>query len=218
MTKICSLGGSLICPEGVDVDFLREFKKIIDACDEQFYISCGGGKFCRKYQAAAKELNPEISSDALDWIGIKTVYVNSELVKNIFSDVHPEVLTPPKKVKEKICILGAEEPGHSTDYNAVLAAIEVGADEVINFTNVDYVYDKDPKEPGAKKIEQMSWEDYIATFGSEWKPGLNAPFDPKAAALASSNGIKVAILNGKNLENVTQLLEGKSFKGTLLGQ
>ena len=218
MTKICSLGGSLICPEEVDVEFLHGFKDLINSRDEQFYISCGGGKFCRKYQAAAKQLNPEITHGALDWIGIKTVFVNCELVRNLFSDVHPHVLVTPKKVEEKICIIGAEEPGHSTDYDAVLAAIEVGADEVINFTNVDYVYTKDPKEPGAEKIENMSWPDYLNMFKGGWKPGLNVPFDPKAARLAFKNSIKVIIMNGKDLENVRDALDEKTFKGTLLGQ
>lgn len=52
--------------------------------------------------------------------------------------------------------------------------------------------------------------------GNKWSPGLNAPFDPIASKLAQVENIKVAIMNGKNLKNLENYLEGKKFKGTII--
>jgi len=62
----------------------------------------------------------------------------------------------------------------------------------------------------------MSWKAFINIVGTEWKAGLNAPFDPIAAKEAQSSGIK-AIIIGKRLNNLENLLDGKNFNGTVIG-
>ena len=92
------------------------------------------------------------------------------------------------------------------------------AKTVINMTNVDYVYDKDPREfSDAKPIKKAMWKEFKAIIGSEWKAGMNLPFDPVAAALAEKEKMKVIVLNGKNLKNLENYLAGKEFVGTVLG-
>ncbi|MBP9803218.1 MAG: UMP kinase, partial [Candidatus Pacebacteria bacterium] len=87
-TFIISLGGSLIVPNEIDIEFLKSFKElIIKKINEgnRFVIVTGGGKICRKYQDGAKELsNP--SNEDLDWIGIASLRLNAELIRVIFEE------------------------------------------------------------------------------------------------------------------------------------
>ena len=63
--------------------------------------------------------------------------------------------------------------------------------------------DKDPKNnPDAKPLSHISWSEFRKMVGDEWIPGMNAPFDPIAAQKAEELGIKVVVLNGKNLDNL----------------
>jgi len=222
-TIIISLGGSLIIPEEIDKDFLKEFKSLIlfhVAKGKKFVIITGGGKICRKYQNVAKELSTPSDID-LDWIGIASLKLNAELLRVIFDvHVHKEVISNLSKLtpSEKSIIVGsAYEPGRSTDFDTVEGAISVGAKKIINLSNTDYVYDADPKiNPDAKKIEKISWADYRTLIPAEWNPGLNSPFDPIASKMAEAEGIEVIIMNGKPIENLANYLDGKEFLGTTI--
>jgi uridylate kinase len=227
-TIIISLGGSLIVPENIDVDFLKEFKSLILSHVEKgkkFVIDTGGGKICRKYQAAAKEI-VDASKEDLDWIGLTVNNVNAQLVrvifgkdacKKVFYDLREEGLRD-SVLQYPIVIGGALEPGHSSDFDAVLAAKNIGAKKIINLSNTDYVYDSDPKiNPNAKKIEQISWTDYRNIIPKEWThAGLNSPFDPIASKMAQENGISVFIMNGKPIDNLAKCLNGEKFMGTII--
>ncbi len=221
---ILSLGGSLVYPEGgPDTKFLKKFIDVISARvkkGERFALIIGGGKVCRIYQGAAAKLRPMTTED-LDWMGIKVTHMNAYFVKTIFGGLaHPEVITDPtKKIRlTKPIVVGAGwKPGCSTDYDAVLLAENLNANVVINLTNIDYVYDSDPrKNPNAKPIKKMSWKNLRMQFGSEWKPGLNSPFDPVASSKAQSLGLRVITANGKKLKNLENILDGQSFKGTTI--
>ncbi|MFA6324647.1 MAG: UMP kinase [Candidatus Paceibacterota bacterium] len=222
-TIIISLGGSLIIPDQVDVEFLKSFKSLILSHVEQgkkFIIITGGGKICRKYQEAAKEIsNP--NHDDLDWIGIASLKLNAELLRVIFGEYAQEKvifnLSLPFVFEKSIVIGAAFEPGQSTDWDAVLGAKNVGAKKIINLSNIDYVYDVDPRlNPDAKKIENISWSEYRKLIPTEWNPGLNSPFDPIASKMAEEEGIEVAIMNGKPLDNLAKYLNGEKFSGTII--
>ncbi|MDP2947167.1 MAG: UMP kinase, partial [Nanoarchaeota archaeon] len=82
-TIIISLGGSLIIPEELDIDFLREFKTLIlshVAEGKKFVIITGGGKLNKKYNEAAKRIGSPSHED-LDWIGIASLKLNAELLR-----------------------------------------------------------------------------------------------------------------------------------------
>lgn len=206
-TIVISLGGSLIVPEEIDTVFLKDFKNLIlknVELGKKFVIITGGGKTCRKYQAAAKMIsNP--SNTELDMLGIRALNLNAELVRILFAG-HDEV-----------SIYGAEKPGNSTDLGAVKLAKENGAKKVINLSNIDYVYDADPKtNPNAKKFENISWTEYRKLIPKEWNPGLNSPFDPVASEMAEKEGIEVIIMNGKPITNLANYLNGEKFLGTVI--
>jgi len=222
-TIIISLGGSLIIPDEIDVDFLKSFKSLILVHVTQgrkFVIIAGGGRLCRQYNEAAKKIT-DPSDEDLDWLGISTLRVNAELLRVMFGEyAHREVitnLTQPFALDKPIVVGSAYRPGWSSDWNAIEAAKTVGAKKVINLSNTDYIYDSDPKvNPNAKKIEKISWKDYRALIPKEWNPGLNSPFDPIASKNAEEAGIEVVIMNGKPIDNLADYLNGEKFLGTVI--
>ena len=119
-------------------------------------------------------------------------------------------------IKKNIVVASGWKPGWSTDYDAVLLAENFKVREVINMSNIDYVYDKDPRKfKAAKKIEKMKWQNYLKMTGTKWRAGMNVPFDPIAAKEAQKSKIRVYII-GKDLRNFENLLEGKKFRGTII--
>ncbi|MBI4919643.1 UMP kinase [archaeon] len=220
---IISVGGSLIVPEEISVDWLKKFKKLIDKYTSKgyrFIIIAGGGRTARKYQNAAKNI-VKLASEDVDWIGIHSTRLNAHLLRTIFRAraKHWIIKNPNDKItlKEKVLIASGWRPGRSTDYCAVLLAKNFGAKKLANLTNIDYVYDKDPRKfKNAKKIEKISWTNFRKIVGNKWDPGLNAPFDPVASREAQKLKLEVAILNGNNLSNIEKYLKNKKFKGTLI--
>lgn len=224
---VISLGGSLIFPEEINVEFLKKFKDIINSFIEEgnkVVIVTGGGKICRKYNQAARELLPQVSDKELDWMGIKATKVNAELVRIMFEEkAYYKVLDRPdeeidlEKDHKPVFVAGGWKPGASSDNMAVMLAKTHQADSLINLTNIDYVYESDPKEnPEAKSMEKLAWAEYLNMVGSEWSPGANYPFDPIASKNAQEIGLKVYIVNGENLANLSDLLQNKSYLGTEL--
>jgi len=218
---VISLGGSLIVPEKVDINFLKDFKELILSEVEkgkEFIIVCGGGNTNREYNKAAQEIASPSTED-LDWIGIATIMLNAEFLRVIFGDkAHekaiPDLLQIPKTDKP-IIIGGALEPGHSSDLDTIQAARATGVKTIINLSNTDYVYDSDPRaNPDAKKIEKISWAEYRKLIPTEWTAKLNSPFDPIASEIAEREGITVVTMNGKNIENLKKCLDGEEFIGT----
>ncbi|KKW11036.1 MAG: hypothetical protein UY50_C0022G0004 [Parcubacteria group bacterium GW2011_GWA2_49_9] len=222
---IISLGGSLVVPDGVDTAFVSAFRALIQErikLGESFIVIVGGGKVCRRYQAAAGELGV-MDKDQLDWVGIYATRLNAELVRVAFGDVaHTELVLDPAvlpSVSAPLVIGAGWKPGHSTDFDAILMAESVEAKRIINVSNIDYVYNKDPRTfPDAQKIEKATWAEFRAILPepSAWVPGLNAPFDPVAAKRADELSLEIAIMNGNNLEHLKNYLEGKPFTGTVI--
>ncbi|MEK7604607.1 MAG: UMP kinase [Patescibacteria group bacterium] len=220
---VVSVGGSLIVPDAIDVEFLKRFKALIlDKVQRgfSFTIIAGGGKTARRYQEAVNSVTP-VSQQDLDWIGIHSTRLNGQLLRNIFVGyAHQQVVKNPTidvEADEPIVIAAGWQPGCSTDYDATLMAKNIGATRLVNLSNVDYVYDKDPnKNPDAKKIEKVGWTDFRKLIPATWDPGLSAPFDPIAAKEAESLGLEVAIINGAKLEEFSNYLDGKPFVGTTI--
>lgn len=222
-TIVIAMGGSLLIPETIDVSFIKSLKEMVNYFTNEGYqivLVVGGGKTCRYYQAAAKEFNHVTNTD-LDWIGIKTIRLNCELLLRIFSDsdVHSEVIEKWQDVvgiSNSLIIVGAWEPGCSSDKDAVEMARVLNARRVINFSNTSHVYSKDPRvDPNAQRFDTLSWSEYRNIIPQEWTPGMSAPFDPVAAELAEESNITVAIL-GASVQNLENYLNGNEFEGTII--
>ena len=222
-TIIISLGGSIVAPDEIDINFLRDFKKLIlkqVKLGKKFVIIVGGGKICRDYQSAAQKVS-KLSTEQLDWIGIHSTHLNASLVREIFGDkAEAKIIKDLENltVSKKPIIIGAgTKPGWSTDYDAVFLAKKYKAKTVANLSNIEYVYDKDPKKfRNAKPLKNISWQDFLKIIGKKWKAGMNAPFDPIASRLAKKIGLKAVFLKGTNLKNFEKFLKGEKFKGTVI--
>ncbi len=223
-TLVMSLGGSLIAPDGLDVNFLKKFRKLIlDYIKKgnRVVLICGGGNTCRNYNKAARAINPKVTDRDLDWIGIASTKLNAELISAIFGDVaYESILVDPSKVvktNRRVIVGAGFKPGSSSDKDVVLAAKAFGAKIVINLSNITYVYDKDPsKFKGAKPQKQMSWKDFLKLVGSKWIPGAHVPFDPVASHLAYKWGMQLVVMKGSDLANLNKFLVGKEFQGTIV--
>lgn len=222
---ILSLGGSLVVPDAIDTKFLSGFKVLLEAelaKGKEFIVVLGGGKTARRYQAAGKEVAP-LTPDEVDWLGIYSIQLNAELVRIIFGKLaHEKVVIKPAdlpQVQKPLVVAGAEEPGHSSDFDAVEMAVQAGAKRIVNLSNIDYVYTKDPRKfQDAVKIEKSTWAEFrkILPPVEAWEPGSNTPFDPVAAKRAEELGLEVVVMNGTNIENLENYLAGKAFKGTVI--
>jgi len=220
---IISVGGSLIVPDEINLSFLKALRSVIEKQvkkGRKFVVVCGGGKTCRRYQKVASLFTK--NQTEIDWLGIKTSVLNAYLVKITFGNLaHSQIIQNPlKKIvfKEKVLVAAGFKPGHSTDYDAVLLAGTLGARRVLNLTDIDYVYDKDPsKYKDARPIKKISWADFRKLLPKKWKPGLNTPFDPIASKKAEELGLEVVILKGTKIKQIERCIEGKDFIGTKIG-
>ena len=222
--QVLSLGGSLIVPKtGIDWQFLKKFRSLIKEkikLGQKFIIIAGGGTTCRHYQQAANKV-VKLQPVDVDWLGIHASRLNAHLLRTVFFDLaHFEVIKDPThriKTDAKIIIAGGWKPGWSTDYDAVMLAKTYGAKEVINLSNIDYVYNKDPKKfSDATKIAKINWLDFKKIVGDKWIPGLSKPFDPIASKLAAALDLKVIIINGRKIANLKKCLAGEKFQGTII--
>ncbi len=212
MKFVISLGGSIINPGTIDIEFLKKFKTLVEQSNHTFVIVCGGGVVARNYQNAAREF--DVLGLRLDEIGIKATEINAELVASIVGVRRARVLEEIVSSKEKIIVTNGLFPGVTTDFDAVVIAGLIGADTVINVSNVDGIYDKDPsKNEDAKLLKRMTYDELIK-LATEFSLGAGAHFvfDLAAAKLAQRSGIKIISLKG--IENLKSAIEGKEFVGT----
>lgn len=222
-TIVISVGGSLIVPGDIDVRFLKRFKQLIEkeiGNGERFVIIAGGGRTARNYQHAADSVG-SLTREDVDWLGIHATRLNAHLLRAIFyKHAHPVIVKDPTRkitAKRDVIIAAGWKPGWSTDYDAVLIAKNLGAKKVVNLSNIDYVYTKDPKKfKDAAPIKEISWRDFRAMLPKKWDPGLSAPFDPIASKKAEALGLEVTIMNGNKLGELAKYLSGKKFVGTII--
>lgn len=221
---ILSVGGSIIIPPGgFDIDFLKKFRDLILAevkNGEKFILVIGGGATARTYQKAAAAFG-QASEEDLDWVGIKATTLNAELARVLFGpDAYEEVaIDPTKKIKtsKPVIIAAGWKPGCSTDKDAVLLAKTYGAKEIFNLSNVDYIYDSDPrKNKDAQKKERLSWREFRAIVGDRWVPGANVPFDPSAAKEAEKLKLRIGFVKGTDLGEVKKAISRQPFLGSVI--
>ncbi|MFA5405752.1 MAG: UMP kinase [Candidatus Nanoarchaeia archaeon] len=212
MKYVISLGGSIINPGQINIPLLKELKSIITKSKHEFVIVCGGGKVARDYIKAGLEFN--VPSVRLDEVGIKATELNAELVSAIMGVRRAGTLEQ-AVTERKITVTNGLFPGLTTDFDAVTIADLVRADAVINISNVQGIYDKDPKNKDAKLLKELTYKKLIS-LANEFELGLGANFifDLAASKLASRTKIKIICLQG--LDNLNKFLSNKSFNGSVV--
>lgn len=216
----------MIAPDAVDTAFLKSFYQLIrrwldESTGRRVVLITGGGAPARVYQQAYRAVVDRPDVDRQDWIGIAATRLNAALVQAVFSEECSDpVVTDPTADFEwtgRVLVASGWKPGFSTDFDAVMLAERFDAKTVINLSNIAQVYTDDPKKnPNARPLATISWPEFQKIVGTEWNPGLNAPFDPVASKKASELGLSVYVASGKDLPNLDKILRSESFFGTVI--
>ena len=222
-TIVMSLGGSLIIPENLDLEFIKRFKQFVLSYIKKgyrFVIITGGGRTARYYKESACKIS-ELDERDKHLIGVRTTQLNAEFIRSIFGkEAYPEVIIDYNKklfTNKKIVIGAGFKPGTTSDFETTMWALNFGVRKVINLSNIECLYTADPnKDKNAKRIRTISWKSFRKMFRSDNSGGgRHFPFDPIASRVAQENGITTFIL-GKDLNNLGNLIEGKEFVGTTI--
>ncbi|MBB6207781.1 UMP kinase [Borreliella lanei] len=227
MLEIISLGGGVINSSQINIEFIKNFKNfvfkwLLENEKRKIILIVGGGRVAREYQDAYKKINPDFKVHELDEIGIMSTKLNAEFLCKVMNPLcKDKIVTNPLKnfsFKGKILIASGWKSGFSTDYIAVKFAEKFNKKDIINITNVNQVYDKDPKKfKNATAFKKLNWEQLQNIVGQKWNPGLNLPFDPIATKLSSKLGLTLYIVNGNNIENLEKVFnKNNDFFGTVI--
>ena len=226
VTKVLSVGGSIVVPETPDTDFLKKFVAMTSEwlskdSSRRLILVVGGGGPARIYQGAYREVASAADNSEADWIGIMATRLNAQLLKASFGALcpNPVVYNPTEDVefKGQVLVAAGWKPGFSTDTDAVYLAEKFTADTVVNLSNIEKVYTDDPrKNPDATPIDNITWTDFRKMVGDEWVPGKNCPFDPIASKKAQELKLKVICAGGKNIPNIQSILNDSDYIGTTI--
>ena len=221
---VLSLGGSLIVPEKIDIDFLKKFREVLkkNSSNYKFIVVCGGGSVARKYISALREIKK--GEFLQNMIGISVTRLNARFISYFFGkDVNEGIPHDMKHVenllkKNDFVFCGAlrYSPDQTSDTTAVRLA-HYFKTEFINLTNVKGLYDSNPFEnKDAKFLSSCSIDDfYKIVMKIPQKPGMHAPVDHSAVKLIKKHKIKTIII-GKDMKQFDNLLNGKKFVGTII--
>ncbi len=221
---VISLGGSLIIPNNVNINFLEKFKKVINKHKKnyKFVIVTGGGSVARKYIKALKQAGKSEYFQSL--AGIGATRLNARFLTYLFGkDANEGIPHDMKQVsnllkKNNPVFCGALRYAENETSDATSAKLaRFFSCEFINLTLVSGLYTKNPlKYKNAKFIPKISWRDfYDKAKKIEFEPGQHFVLDQSAARIIKKYKIKTYIL-GKNIKNLNNLLSGKRFKGTVI--
>lgn len=227
MHVVLSIGGSAIIPDGKpNLEFLRAISLMIKESRNRFGILCGGGPPARLYANAVRELGAgEYDADS---IAITSTRQNAQLVGAALAaagvDVHEKVLFDFDEAKipaheTKAVVMGGTIPGITTDTDTVLLAEAIGARRVVNISNVEAIYDSNPKtNPNAKKIPRMTYEELVSLAHASDKrtAGTNFVFDILACKLIMRSRIEAHFVSYKKMADVEAAIEGKKHGGTIV--
>lgn len=212
---------------GIDPKVISEIAEQIKSIVEggiELAITVGGGNIFRGLAGAAEGMERAQA----DYIGMLATVMNALALQEglerhgVFTRVQSainmqEVAEPYirrravrhlEKGRVVIFAGGTGNPYFTTDTTAALRACEIGAEAILKATQVDGIYDADPRtNPDAKRFETISYLDVIAKE-------LNV-MDSTATTLCKDNGIPIIVFNLHKNGNIDRVLKGESV-GTVV--
>ena len=196
-------------------DYASFLVKISKVC--QPIVVAGGGNIARHYISHARLSGADEST--LDELGIEISRLNAKLL--IYALKNKAYSHPPTTLQEVkhavddglIVVTGGLHPGQSTNGTAALIAEKVKAEQFLNATDVDGVYDKDPnKFTNAKKFNRIELKNLKNMLVQEDSvAGGYDLMDIVALKIIERSKIKTIILKAD-----PKIIE-KAIKGTEIG-
>jgi uridylate kinase len=221
---VLDIGGSLIVSPSPKAEYLRRLSDLLIRLDEeghQIMVVVGGGRVAREYVATGRELGAD--ETYLDEIGIAATRLNAMLLiaalgKHASKEIETSTLGAGKG--KKIRVMGGTKPGQTTDAVAAQLAWRSHADLLIVATDVDGIYEKDPKEnPGARKFSALTFEDLSRLEGrGPYRAGSSAILDPVAVRTIRKNRIRTIVLDGRDPGRIEAAVRGGDHGGTVIGE
>ena len=228
---VISLGGSMLFRQGttkVDEEYAGKFASLVQGFaskGKKLIVIIGGGMRAKKAAGKARSLTR--SEFFADREAIKATRKNAKVLQKLLGEqAFKKLIKSPDDAalaleSGKIGVGGGFLEGLTTDACSVLCAERVGASTVFNVSNVQGVYDSDPKtNPAAKKFSEMTHSQLVelaAVSDSRAAKGGGAfVFDLIACKLSARSNITVHFVNGKDLQQVERALSGQSHQGTVV--
>ena len=214
-------------PLGIDPEIVQHVAEAIaDAVREgvQVAVVCGGGNMFRGAVMAERGMD----RGRADYMGMLGTVINclalQDFLEKLGLDTRVQTAITMSQVAEpyiprrairhlekgRVVIFGAGlgQPFFSTDTTAAQRALEIGAEAVLKGTQVDGVYDADPrKNPHAVKFDRLD-------YGEVLQRGLKV-MDATAISLCMDNELPIVVFDLMGQGNIVRAVRGEKI-GTLV--
>lgn len=215
--------------KGIDFEVVENVAKIVKkvvASGKQLAIVVGGGNIWR-YRDATHSNLPRTSSDQMGMLAtimngmaLREKFKQSGLDAVLYSAIEMSELCEPYSIRcaqdslaaGKVVILsgGTGNPFFTTDTAAALRALELECDVLLKGTNVEGVYDSDPRENVNAKM-------YIKVNYNEALEKNLKVMDATAISLCRDSNLPVRVFSILDFENIGKVIDGENL-GTLMSE
>jgi uridylate kinase len=159
----------------------------------------------------ATVINALALQDALEDIGIATRVQTAISMSQVAEPyIRRRAIRHLEKGRAVIFAAGTGNPYFTTDTTAALRALEIGAEAILKATQVDGVYNADPKkDPTAVRFERLEYLEVLQL-------GLEV-LDNTALTLCMDNGLPIIVFELMRRGNIKRVIWGESI-GTFVGR
>lgn len=207
-------------------DYYNTFKQYSDVLinltnNVQPIVIAGGGSIARLYINFARKLGLDEAS--LDLLGIAISRLNAKLlIASLGNYAYPDVPMSLDDIgrfveSNKIIVSGGLHPGQSTNATSALIAEKTGASEFINATDVNGIYDSDPrKNNNAQLFEKIEVNKLLNMLLKESSmAGEYDLLDIVALKVIERSKIKTKVILS-DPTNISNTIQGRNYIGTEL--
>lgn len=216
--------------KGIDFGVVEQIAKIIKevvADGTQIAIVVGGGNIWR-YRDATHSNLPRTGSDQMGMLAtimngmaLREKFKLAEVDTVLYSAIEMSELCEPYSIRSaqeslaagKVVILsgGTGNPFFTTDTAAALRALELGCDVLLKATNVEGVYDDDPRtKKSAKMYTKVSYSEAL-------EKNLKV-MDATAISLCRDSNLPVRVFSILDLQNIKKVVEGDEMGTVMVGE
>lgn len=210
---------------GIHYDTVQEICRSVKKCYDagvQMGIVVGGGNFWRGRTSGGMDrtradhmgmlatvINALALADALESLDVQVRVQTAIEMRSIAEPyIRNRAIRHLEKGRIVIFGCGTGNPFFSTDTAAALRAAEIEADVIFKATNVDGVYDCDPRtHPEARLLRTVTFDQVLADKLSV--------MDMTAASLCRDNKMSILVFNLDDPENIYRAVCGEKI-GTLV--
>lgn len=218
---LLKISGKIINPENAEL--IGRYALVVSKLVDEGYrvaVVVGGGPYARSYIKCARALG--LSNAQADMVGIEVSRVNALLLAYALGE---RAYVPiPRNIEEveeawstrKVVVVGGLQPGQSTAAVAAIVAETLGIKRILYATDVEGVYDRDPRKfPNVKKLDSITVDELAKVLSQKFEAGGYELLDPLAMQVVKRSCIEVIVFNGYNIENVMKAARGEAV-GTLI--